>query len=242
MKKWIPKNKVPQPPLGVICKHSDNSIFKEFSSFKEAALYFKVSKQAIHFAVNQNTPCRNFFFSKKEKYKAAAEKACCVCNSVFSRKYFVSDTAWNNQKYCSQKCLYAKDSTIFRNCKKCGVKYGRAPSTVGLYCSRTCSKYARYIEDRNLLKKDERKDKDVRYNEWRRFVKNRDSWKCRISNKDCKGRLEAHHILPWRSHKDLRYEINNGITLCVFHHPRKEVDEIRLSPYFQELVSKETLL
>jgi len=32
------------------------------------------------------------------------------------------------------------------------------------------------------------------------------------------------------------YEVNNGITLCHFHHPRKRKDEIKLSPYFMELI------
>ena len=30
--------------------------------------------------------------------------------------------------------------------------------------------------------------------------------------------IRAHHILPWRI-VELRYNINNGITLCQFHHP-----------------------
>ena len=34
----------------------------------------------------------------------------------------------------------------------------------------------------------------------------------------------------------LRYEVNNGITLCHFHHPRKINDEMNLAPIFQELV------
>lgn len=64
-----------------------------------------------------------------------------------------------------------------------------------------------------------------------------DNWKCRIINNDCKGRLEAHHILNWKDYSELRYDINNGITLCHAHHPRGRANEKRLSPYFMELVS-----
>ena len=60
---------------------------------------------------------------------------------------------------------------------------------------------------------------------------------CRIADNNCEGRMEALHILGWNAHPELRYEVNNGITLCHFHHPRKRNDEIRLSPYFQELVN-----
>ena len=48
---------------------------------------------------------------------------------------------------------------------------------------------------------------------------------------------EAHHILAWRSYPELRYEINNGITLCHAHHPRGEAKEKRLVPRLQGLVS-----
>jgi hypothetical protein len=36
---------------------------------------------------------------------------------------------------------------------------------------------------------------------------------------------------------ELRYEVNNGITLCQHHHPRKKEDVAKLSPYFQNLVA-----
>lgn len=55
---------------------------------------------------------------------------------------------------------------------------------------------------------------------------------------NCKGRLEAHHILSWKDYPELRYDINNGITLCHAHHPRKRDEEAELSPYFQSLVAE----
>lgn len=76
-----------------------------------------------------------------------------------------------------------------------------------------------------------------RYVEWRTKVFERDQWKCKISNSDCQGGLQAHHILPWRDYVELRYEINNGIALCHAHHPRKHAEEKRLAPIFFELVS-----
>ena len=60
---------------------------------------------------------------------------------------------------------------------------------------------------------------------------------CKINNQDCKGNLEIHHILGYMEHPELRYEVNNGISLCQFHHPRKRSEEKRLSPYFQKLVA-----
>lgn len=93
-----------------------------------------------------------------------------------------------------------------------------------------------YIKDRTKLKTDRLKQFDTQYKYWMLSVKKRDGWKCKIANEECCGRLEAHHILGWASHPNLRYNLNNGITLCRFHHPLKRDDEKRLSSFFQELV------
>jgi hypothetical protein len=94
-----------------------------------------------------------------------------------------------------------------------------------------------WVKDRMLLKDDSKERGGQFHREWSLNVKSRDGWKCRISNKECSGRLESHHILGWTDHPELRYEVKNGITLCHFHHPRKRNDEMRLSPYFQQLVT-----
>ena len=98
-------------------------------------------------------------------------------------------------------------------------------------------KHPRYIKDRSKLKTDRQKMYDTQYKYWMLEVKKRDLWKCKINNSDCKGRLESHHILSWKDFPELRYDINNGITLCHAHHPRVRAEEKRLSPYFMELVS-----
>lgn len=93
----------------------------------------------------------------------------------------------------------------------------------------------RWIKDRTRLAKRQERN-DMAYKEWRRQVWIRDKFKCKISNQNCLGRIEAHHILGWTAYPELRYEVNNGITLCHFHHPRKRKDEMILSPFFQELI------
>jgi len=61
-------------------------------------------------------------------------------------------------------------------------------------------------------------------NLWARKVKDRDKWTCQICEKKVYGRnCHAHHILP-RQLKEkrlgLRWDIDNGITLCYNHHKR----------------------
>ncbi len=99
-----------------------------------------------------------------------------------------------------------------------------------------------YIEDRTKLKgyfgNDSEDRRSYQYKDWRKAVWLRDNFTCKIANPDCKGRIEAHHILSWSNYPELRYQVNNGITLCHAHHPRKRKDEAELSPYFQKLVAE----
>jgi len=83
---------------------------------------------------------------------------------------------------------------------------------------------------------------DSAYHHWRSLVYKRDNYKCIINDKKCKGKIEAHHILSWINHEELRYNINNGITLCQFHHPRKRSEERRLIPFFQSMVEVKEII
>lgn len=93
----------------------------------------------------------------------------------------------------------------------------------------------RWIEDRTILLKNLRNDPE--YKQWVKQVKKRDKNICRINNQDCSGYCVVHHILSWSEYPELRYNINNGITLCQAHHPAKRAEEKRLIPFFRELVS-----
>ncbi len=97
-------------------------------------------------------------------------------------------------------------------------------------------KSVHWIKDRTKLKRHNRRN-DMAYKDWRKQVWLRDNFKCKIANPDCAGRIEAHHILSWREYPELHYQLNNGITLCHAHHPRKRAEEKRLQSAFQALVS-----
>lgn len=51
------------------------------------------------------------------------------------------------------------------------------------------------------------------YIKWRKAVYERDDYTCQICGKRG-GTLNAHHIKHFAKNKDLRTDINNGITLC----------------------------
>lgn len=59
------------------------------------------------------------------------------------------------------------------------------------------------------------------YKIWRKSVFERDKYICQVCFK--KGvELVAHHILSWSKFQDKRFDINNGLTLCVKCHKNTE--------------------
>ena len=66
-----------------------------------------------------------------------------------------------------------------------------------------------------ITKKTELKNLDLA---WTKKVKDRDNWECQVCHKKVTGHnCQAHHILP-KGIPGMRWEINNGITLCYQHH------------------------
>ena len=64
-------------------------------------------------------------------------------------------------------------------------------------------------------KKTEERELD---NMWKKKVKDRDKWMCQVCRKKVTGKnCHAHHILPKRI-RGMRWDVDNGITLCYQHH------------------------
>ncbi len=124
-------------------------------------------------------------------------------------------------------------------CQNCQVSFEVNPfrKDIAKYCSKHCMNEFR-AKDLKTYAEINQERNSPKYKDWRKKVCSRDNWKCKISNSGCKGRLEVHHILSFSKFAELKYEVNNGITLCHFHHPRKRVEEEKLSPYFQKLVAE----
>lgn len=155
---------------------------------------------------------------------------CLECGKEFVKTKYVVENRGGG-KFCSRKCRMDSQKGIYPKHFS-----GMSSWNKGNKGYLAGDKHYKWIKDRSLVKTTDRDHSNPRYKQWKKEVHTRDNAKCRISNEDCSGRLEAHHILPWSQSPELRYEVNNGISLCHYHHPRKREEEQRLVPTFQEMV------
>lgn len=156
---------------------------------------------------------------------------CVVCKKLCVRW----EDNKNVKKFCSRKCFALNQVSVMTGKE---VSPLTRKKRAEILAGKTGALSRRHIKDRTKIVQKEKKHLNGLYKEWMSLVKKRDAYKCKINNSDCSGRLESHHILDWKNYPELRYEINNGITLCHAHHPRGRKNEAELSPYFQKLVAE----
>lgn len=77
----------------------------------------------------------------------------------------------------------------------------------------------------------------VEHKIWCDLIFKRDDFTCMVCLKRG-GRLEPHHIRPWRSYKELQFEVRNGITLCIPCHRKTTNREEKLFSFFEEILIK----
>jgi hypothetical protein len=80
---------------------------------------------------------------------------------------------------------------------------------------------------------------DPSYKRWRQDVYKRDNFQCQWPNCNYKRKLNAHHIKTWANNIGLRFHIDNGITLCSYHHKLiKGLEDIYESVFLKIVASK----
>lgn len=162
---------------------------------------------------------------------------CSVCDKKLSS--YLSKNCNNHRLISEDTRKKLSVSAIVRNVQP-PIKYGKENHFFGK--NNSGDKNPNWIKDRSKLQKYSEAEKNRRsysYAFWRNQVRKRDNFCCKINNKDCNGKLEVHHILSYTEYPELRFDINNGISLCHFHHPFKKVEELKMIPLFQSLIYKE---
>ena len=79
---------------------------------------------------------------------------------------------------------------------------------------------------------------DPVYRDWRVQVYKRDKFTCQMPGCSYKKYLNAHHIQKWASASMLRYDVDNGLTLCKSCHDKVTGHEQHYQGLFQQIVRK----
>ena len=135
-------------------------------------------------------------------------KNCPICNRQFNT--FISI----NQKYCSKKCL-----SVIRRQQMIGNKFALGNKLTEEHKKKIAEFMSKTRSGKNNpnWKGGVKREHKIlygskKYKLWRNKVFERDNYTCRWCNSN--GNLEAHHIKEWSNFPELRFEIDNGLTLC----------------------------
>jgi 5-methylcytosine-specific restriction endonuclease McrA len=80
---------------------------------------------------------------------------------------------------------------------------------------------------------------DPTYKRFRRDVLKRDKFTCQMcKDRGKRARLNVHHIMKWSSASSLRYDVDNGITLCKKCHDSITGKESHYITYFLALIQR----
>lgn len=148
-------------------------------------------------------------------------KNCKYCGEPF----YVPPCFFNTIVYCSAECR-KKDQRIRGICRFCGkvISIQKNRGKV-LFCNNKCytewkkqqigKKCFAWKNGNTPIEKAERKRSE--YKDWRKAVFERDNFICQICLKRGE-KLNAHHIKSFSKYPDSRYDVSNGITLCISCH------------------------
>jgi len=191
----------------------------------------KLKKINNHFCTRE---CYNKYQTNKAKVTTTfIIKYCAICNNEVKRTKAEFKNRPSKNYYCSIKCRDISKRTIHggfkpltKECKYCNKKFtitSKNKRTVK-YCSIECRQESyKSGEEHHLFKKELSRDYRSRHRLfpevaiWRKTIFERDQYICQLCNK--KGdKLNAHHFENYSSNKEKRFNIDNGVTLCVKCH------------------------
>ena len=156
---------------------------------------------------------------------------CPQCGKIFH--YHPGLAKYRPVKFCSKECAgAARRKGGDRNCLICGSIFYVKLSTIkkggGKFCSNKCHDI--FNSGINCpTRKDGRRSgrNNARQRQWRSDVLKRDNYRC-VDCQKVGGTLHTHHIHSYAKYPKLRYEVDNGITVCLRCHARYHPNQEKL--------------
>jgi len=170
------------------------------------------------------------FCSRKcqhEYRKNVSPKVLCeVCKKEFSASK--CNIEKGKSRFCSLRCYHkSTENKITLICDECSKIFDVSESTFFYHKTRFCSKYCygkwssreRVGENAPVWKggvtpENKRRRGLIEYHNWRVLVFQGDGYICQCCFDPKRKNLNAHHIFPWAKYPNLRYTLENGVTLC----------------------------
>lgn len=114
---------------------------------------------------------------------------------------------WECKCDCGNSCIIRSKCLIGNNTKSCGCF--RRNKMLG----QNNHNYNPNLTDENRI------DRRIvpEFKKWSKDIKQRDKYSCQVCLKHG-VRLHSHHIYNWEHHPDLRYDLENGVCLCIKCH------------------------
>lgn len=142
-------------------------------------------------------------------------------------------------KRICKECFIEKDIILFvkgigklyrYKCKECANKKRRTGTvnlgrfqkghSLGKRFQKGSISWSKLNKGTYQAKRSSESRNSAKYKDWRYNVKQRDGFKCIICSNSY--RISAHHIKKWKDFPDLRFDVNNGLTLCNICHAKEE--------------------
>ncbi len=160
------------------------------------------------------------------------QHTCHFCKNTFQ------DYLCNHKKFCSRRCADAvkkmhtweknynwKWGNVILSCLECKTQFFVRPHRkhIAKFCSHACEDKNR---DQGKSTNDKRIRKSIEYKLWRSAVFQRDKYQCMNCgvHSGCWHTvcLQADHIRPFALFPELRFNVENGRTLCLACHKKTE--------------------
>jgi 5-methylcytosine-specific restriction endonuclease McrA len=194
---------------------------------------------------------RNCFNEYYKKQKPIISK-CQVCGKVFIG--YNAHVKQGRGKFCSKECyhnfwiqkvlpkiLSKRNGSVQLTCQQCGKPFQAIKARLKRYNVKFCSKkcfddYKREHAQElmggskhwnwkgGITTKNRKLRHKWEYKQWRIAVIKRDDYTCRL----CGSKVErpvAHHIFDFQTYPELRYDVDNGITLCRACHRKIHINK-----------------
>ncbi len=181
-----------------------------------------------------STECRQHFLAENRKNKTNKKVAYChTCNKEIIRTEAEFKNRPAKNYFCSTEC---KDEHLrkgrggfthkIKKCEYCNKEFtitSRNRRKVK-YCSNECKKNGfpkgeKHLSFKKELSRDYRSKHRLTHENttWRQEVFKRDNFTCVVCSKHG-DKLNAHHLENYASCKEKRFDIDNGVTLCILCH------------------------